>query len=45
MVECEVDLILVMGKVILKGKTGIVLIIMMIAEKIYAVESNPTSTL
>lgn len=34
-----------MGKVILKGKTGIVLIIMMTSEEVYAVESNLTTTL
>lgn len=34
-----------MCKVILKGKTGIVLIIMMISEEVYAVESNLTTTL
>lgn len=34
-----------MGKVILKGKTGIVLIIMMISQEVYTAECNLTSTL
>lgn len=43
LIECEVDLILVMGKVILEGKTGIVLVIMMIAQEVYAAEGDTTS--
>ena len=34
-----------MGKVILEGKTGIVLVIMMIAEEVYTAEGNPTAAL